>query len=85
MQSQSKLSRTERLDGAGKIRNPGEASCPSTLNNTFLLYSLQSFESIVQPEKSRGRAGGYKRGYTTIRILESVAKRVYERLCKVAA
>jgi hypothetical protein len=40
---------------------------------------------ILRPEKVNGRRGGFKREYESIRIPESVARRVYERLVRKAA
>jgi hypothetical protein len=39
----------------------------------------------LRPEKSNGRRGGFKREYESMRIPESVARRVYERLVSKAA
>jgi hypothetical protein len=40
---------------------------------------------VLRPEKSNGRKGGFKREYESMRIPESVARRVYERLVSKAA
>ena len=40
---------------------------------------------VLRPEKSNGRKGGFKREYESMRIPESVARRVYERLASKAA
>jgi transposase len=40
---------------------------------------------MARPEKSNGRKGGFKREYESMRIPESVARRVYERLVSKAA
>jgi hypothetical protein len=40
---------------------------------------------VFRPEKSNGRRGGFKREYESMRIPESVARRVYERLVSKAA
>ena len=40
---------------------------------------------VLRPERSNGRKGGFKREYESMRIPESVARRVYERLVSKAA
>jgi hypothetical protein len=40
---------------------------------------------ILRPEKSNGRKGGFNREYESMRIPESVARRVYDRLVSKAA
>jgi hypothetical protein len=40
---------------------------------------------VLRPERSNGRKGGFKREYKSMRIPESVARRVYERLVSKAA
>jgi hypothetical protein len=40
---------------------------------------------VLRPEKSNGRKGGFKREYESMRIPESVARRVYDRLVSKAA
>jgi hypothetical protein len=40
---------------------------------------------VLRPEKSNGRKGGFKREYESMRIPESVARRVYERWVSKAA
>ena len=41
--------------------------------------------SVLRPERSNGRKGGFKREYEPMRIPESVARRVCERLVSKAA
>jgi hypothetical protein len=40
---------------------------------------------VLRPERSNGRKGGFKRESESMRIPESVARRVYDRLVSKAA